>query len=103
MKQKYSQAEKAAGKHFNVKELSTNRTASKSEQIPNEMRTPSNKDYGSLVGLSTQQWKPKTTKRSCDQQKFWVNTGKASLYTWKRRKLKIILGPFQVTFTWWLR
>lgn len=83
MKQKYSQVEKAGGKHFNIKELSTNRTAFKSEQVPNEMRAPSNKDCGPLVGLPTQQWGSKCgdqkllqTKTFCNQQKFWVNTEK---------------------------
>jgi len=42
MKQKHSQAEKAAAKDFYIKELSTYRTAFKFEQIPNEIRTPSN-------------------------------------------------------------
>lgn len=82
-KKKYSQVEKATGKHFNTKELSTNRAAFKSEQIFNEMRTPSNKDYGLLLGVSTQQWGPKCgdqkllqTKRSHNQQKFWMNAEK---------------------------
>lgn len=60
MKEKYSEVEKTSEKNFNIKELSINRTAFNFEQIPNEMRALSNKDCGSLVGLSTQQWGTKS-------------------------------------------
>lgn len=64
MKQEYSKVEKPGGKHFKAKELFTNTTTFESEHIPNEMRTPPNKDYGSLVDPSLNSRDPNVETKS---------------------------------------